>query len=105
MFNKINLLQQPNQKITCNLEDGNGTIYAVDINLRTLMDGSLICDIYVNDEIQVLSEVCCNKMPLLPTDILNGNMYFMDMDGNSDPEYPGFNDRYVLIYDTEFILG
>lgn len=104
MFNKINLLQQPNQKISCNLES-NGTLYAVDIDLRTLMDGSLICNIYVNNEVQVLSEVCCNKMPLVPTNILNGNIYFMDMDGNDDPEYTGFNDKYLLIFDTEFKLG
>lgn len=105
MFNKINLLQQPNQKITCNLEDDNGTIYAVDINLRTTMSGDLICDIYINNEVQVLSETCCNKMPLIPSNKINGNIYFMDMDGNTDPVYTGFNDKYCLIYDTEFELG
>lgn len=102
---EINILNVPNQENSCNLEDENGNLFAVDFKLRTLMDGNLIIDIYVNDEVQVLSAICCNKMPLVPTNILNGNIYFQDFFGDSDPSYEEFNDRFKLIYDTEFRLG
>lgn len=102
---EINLLNVPNQSTSCNLVDDNSNFFAVDFNLRTLMDGNLIIDITVNDEIQVLSSICCNKMPLMPTNLLNGNLYFEDVFGDSDPSYEGFNERYKLIYDTEFRLG
>lgn len=105
MINRINLLIQPNQKLSCNLVDDIGNLYAVDINLRTLPDGHLIADIYIDNETSVLSTICCNKMPLVPTNTLNGNIYFIDMDGDSDPVYTGFENKYYLVYDTEFRLG
>ena len=102
---EINLLKVANQSNSCNLVDEKGNLFAVDFNLRTLMDGCLIIDITVDDEVQVLSSICCNKMPLMPTNILNGNLYFEDVFGDEDPYFEGFNDRFKLIYDTEFRLG
>ena len=92
---KINLLQIPNQSLSCNLTDGKGNYFAVDITLRTLPDGRLCAKIAIND----------NVMPLIPTNILNGNIYFKDTYFDTDPKYIGFNEQYLLIYDTEFKLG
>ena len=101
----INLLQVPNQSLSCNLTDGSGRYYAVDITLRTLQDGNLIANISIDGKAVISSVMCCNKMPLIPTNELNGNIYFEDNHGNSDPVYSGFNERFALIYDTEFYLG
>ena len=46
---EINLLNVPNQSTSCNLVDDNSNFFAVDINLRTLMDGNLIIDISGKD--------------------------------------------------------
>lgn len=105
MKTQINILQVPNQSLSCNLSDNNGNFYAVDITLRTLPDGNLIATIKVNDETVISSVMCCNKMPLIPTNILNGNIYFEDTYFDTDPVYTGFNEQYLLIYDTEFKLG
>ena len=102
---KINLLQSPNQSLSCNLTDGKGNYFAVDITLRTLPDGRLCAKIAINDNVIVSSVVCCNNMPLIPTNILNGNIYFKDTYFDTDPKYIGFNEQYLLIYDTEFKLG
>lgn len=101
----INLLQEPNQELTCNCVDDNGTTFAVDLKLRTLVDGNLCIDIVVDGETQRLSAICTNDMPLLPTNILGGNLYFDDIYGKDDPNYTEFNDRFRLIYDTEFRFG
>lgn len=101
----INLLQEPNQELTCNCTDDNGMSYALDLKLRTLLDGNLCIDIVVDGETQRLSAICTNDMPLLPTNIINGNLYFDDIYGTSDPSYEEFNDRFRLIYDTELKLG
>lgn len=101
----INLLQEPNQELTCNCQDDLGNNFALDLKLRTLPDDNLCIDISVDGEIQRLSAICTNDMPLLPNNILNGNIYFDDLYGTSDPYYTEFNDRFRLIYDTEFRLG
>lgn len=105
MKQQINLLQVPNQTLSCNLNDEEGNFFTVDIGLRTLPDGNVIAKITVNNEVIVSSVMCCNKMPLLPTNILNGNIYFTDTFFDTDPVYTGFNEQYFLIYDTEFRLG
>lgn len=101
----INLLQEPNQELTCNCKDDEGISYAVDLKLRTLPDNNLCIDITVDGELQRLSAICTNDMPLLATDILKGNLYFDDIYGTDEPNYQGFNERFRLIYDTEFRLG
>lgn len=105
MIYYINLLQEPNQKLSCNLNDDEGNYYAVDISLRTLDDGNLIADITIDGNLIIPSVMCCNKMPLIPNNTLNGNIYFKDLYENTDPVYTGFNEKYVLVYDSEFRLG
>lgn len=101
----INLLQVPNQSLSCNLTDDENNTYAVDIDLRTLSDGNMVANISIDGEMIISSVMCCNKMPLIPSNMINGNIYFEDEFDNTDPVYSGFNDKYKLIYDTEFRLG
>lgn len=102
----INLLNEPNQSFSANLEDENGNYFALDMKLRTYSNGSLSCDISI-DGVDVRNGQYCNdRMPLIPRkNIITGNIYFEDQYGNSNPFYEGFNDRYLLIYDTEYNIG
>ena len=100
----ISLLQVPNQKISVNLQNAEGKYISVDIGLRSLYDGSLVADITVNGKIQRLCGMCTNLMPLIPTNTVGGNLYFQDIYGNNDPQFSEFNDRYQLIYDSEYKL-
>lgn len=101
----INLLNEPNQRFSANLTDDNDIVNAVDFALRTLPDGNLLMNISVNNKLQRDGVICCNLMPLVPTNILNGNIYFEDLYGNENPKYEDFNTRFRLIYDTEFYFG
>lgn len=100
----INIIQQPNQSLSVNLTDDNGNVHIADINLRTMYDGFLIMDLIIDDKPQFYGRRCINRMPLLLNRVIQGNLYFYDLFGNSDPVYTEFNDRYVLIYDTEYNL-
>ena len=101
----INLVNIPNQSASCTLTDDEQNVYGLDFNLRTLPDGNILIDITVDGEVQRQGVICTNLMPLVPTNILNGNIYFQDLYGNDNPNYAEFNTRFQLIYDTEFRLG
>lgn len=100
---EINLVKSANQEFSCNLKNGNKT-YSVDIRLRTMPSGFLLADVVVDNELQRLSVICHNKMPLLANDVLGGNLYFNDIYGDTDPVFDELGDRYKLIYDTEYKL-
>lgn len=100
----INIIQEPNQSLSVNLTDDAGNVHIADINLRTMEDGSLIMDLLIDDEPQFYGRRCVNRMPLMLNQVISGNFYFYDLFGNSDPVYTEFNDRYLLIYDTEYSL-
>ena len=100
----INLNQLPNQGFSTNITDKNGTMYSLDIKLRTLRNGLLIMDLAVDGIEQFYGRACVNKIPMLWHNKLNGNIYFEDQYGIEDPEYRGFNDRFLLIYNDEYVL-
>lgn len=99
----INLVQEPNQEFSCNLER-DGEIYICDIKLRTLSDGQLIADIEIDGDKQRSGVMCQDRMPLLYTDKY-GMLYFEDQYGTQSPTYEGLGERYLLIYNTEYSLG
>ena len=104
MKTSINLVQTPNQSLTANITDRTGTVHVCDINLRTMADGYLIMDLSIDNAPVFYGRRCINQMPLMLGGVITGNFYFMDKFGNSDPDYTEFNDRYLLIYDTEYNL-
>lgn len=105
MIYSITLLNVPNQSLTCNLTNKNGTVYICDINLRTLSNKTLSADIAIDGKLLRYGVVCNNKMPLISTNTDIGNIYFKDMYGNENPYYEKFNERFILVYDTEFKIG
>lgn len=100
----INLINEPNSKVSANITDAAGEIHTVNVALRTMADGSLIMDLTIDGEVQFYGRRCINRMPLMLSQVISGNFYFYDLYGNSDPEYSEFNSRYQLIYDTDFNL-
>lgn len=103
---QINLVNAPNQEFSANLKDDDGNFWALDMKLRTYENGALSCDISINGELVRAGQFCNNKMPLIgKKNIIQGNIYFEDQYGNDNPSYEGFNDRFLLIYDTEYRLG
>lgn len=102
---QITLLNEPNQRIDCNLTDDYDNMYQLELSLRTLPDGQLLADLSIDSEGQRFGVICHDRMPLIPNNVLNGNIYFEDLYGKDDPVYNEFNDRFVLVYDTEFVIG
>lgn len=105
MKTSINLTQAPNQSVSANITEKDGTTHIVDIKLRTMPDGYLIIDMGVDDTPVFYGRRCVNKMPLMLGYPMTGNFYFYDQFGNTDPVYTGLGDRYLLIYDDEYELG
>lgn len=93
---QIDLLQEPNQEISVEIGD-----YSYDIAIRTIKNETYIT-ITRDNEVLFYSKRCCNKMPLLNQ--RQGNMYFYDNSGNDDPNWQEFNDRFILVYDDEYLI-
>lgn len=102
---QITLLNEPNQEISADLEDKDGKNIYVDFAFRTFSDGSLCANISFNGEVVRNGIICHNLMPLLPNNNYGGNFYFEDKYGNEDPNFEDFNDRFMLVWDTEYIIS
>lgn len=100
----INLSPTPNQTVSANISDTAGEMHVVELNLRTLPDGSMIADVAIDENWLVYGVRCLNNMPLLLGTQNIGNLYFTDQYGDTDPTYSGLGDQYQLIYDNEYIL-
>lgn len=95
----IPLTINPNQTLNTQI----GTNYLT-INLRTTKQG-LFMDLYLNDKLLFAGRRCCNLMPLIyQKGLIAGNLYFKDLYGNSNPNYEEFNERFILIYDPNYIM-
>ena len=42
-------------------------------------------------------------MPLIQKQKV-GNFYFKDLIGNEDPQYEKFNNRFILVYDSNYMI-
>ena len=94
---QITLKQVPNQYVSFNIgADG------YDIQLRTVK-GQLYADLYLNGNPLFYGRRCCNLMPLIQNQKV-GNFYFKDLIGNEDPQYEKFNNRFILVYDSNYII-
>lgn len=101
---KINLNQIPNQEGSFNITEPNGTVHRCDFSLRLLTDDSMCITLTIDDDTICQSKKCINKMPLVLNNKIKGNIYFLDIYGNTNPDFSKFNERYYLIYDTDYIL-
>lgn len=98
----IPLNQMPNLEVSANLKRADKTVAAADICLRTLTDGFLVMDLYIDGTAEFYGRRCIDRMPMLLNNNLGGNLYFEDKAGTENPDYQKFNDRFVLVYDDEY---
>lgn len=84
----------PNQRFSCNI---NGQNCVFELVMRGV---NLFMNLSVNDEVIINGIICLNKVNLIPYNYLdfNGQLYFEDLQGNSDPFYFGLGTRWVLNY-------
>lgn len=97
----VRLNNIPNQEGSFNITIGN-TVLACNFKLRTLTDNSLIMDLIINGKVMFYGKKCITNMPLIYNNALGGNFYWFDKYGNENPNYVNFNDRFLLIFDTEY---
>ena len=91
---KIPLKQVPSQKFRVVLGGQNCTI-----NLYYRF-GNTYMDLVVGDGVVINGAVCRNRSSVVnvANHIFAGALYFLDLLGDSDPDYKLFNDRYILLY-------
>ena len=60
----------------------------------------LYCDLTVNGITIFTGRMCLNNKPIGNYPYLGfiGQLGFVDTQGNSDPDYPGIDSRFVMIY-------
>lgn len=64
---------------------------------------AIFIDVYVNDVLIIGGVICQNKNRIVRSKYLGyiGDLAFFDTQGNSDPEWEGLGDRYLLGYFDE----
>lgn len=91
---RIELDKIPNQTIRVKLDEKsynltfitrNGHIY---LNEMDIEDEKVLCGI-----------ICLNKTNIFQYIDFKGKLYFEDLNGNENPVYTGFNDRFILVYE------
>jgi hypothetical protein len=93
-MNKIPLKQLPAQKLRVVLDDQNCTL---NIYYRF---GNVYLDLLVGDADVITGAICRNRQNIITVanNDFKGGLYFLDLLGDSDPEYGLFNDRFVLLF-------
>lgn len=90
----VPLEQVPSQQFNIVL---NGQDCAIKIYQK---DEEVFCDMSVSDVAIWKGIKCLNLVEIKPSSYMgfNGSLYFKDLNGNEDPLYTGFGDRWVLVY-------
>lgn len=75
----------------------------VDCNLTFITRGGrLYLDTFsVDNQNKINGVVCLNKNNLFELAKFKGKLYFEDLQGNEEPYFTGFNDRFVLCYEDD----
>ena len=91
---KIPLKQVPSQKLRVVLGGQNCTI-----NLYYRF-GNTYMDLVVGNNVVINGAICRNRSSAVnvANHVFAGALYFLDLLGDSDPNYKLFNDRYILLY-------
>lgn len=63
----------------------------------------LYVDVYKNDEPVCLGVLALNLNKIVRYKYLDfdGDLFFMDTQGSSDPQYKGLGERFILCYDLQ----
>lgn len=93
-FYNISLSKDPNQVFTTELD---GKVCEFEIVSRY---GYTFMNLTVDDEVQFKGIICQNRNNILQYKCykLNGELMFIDTQGNSNPEAEGFGERFFLVY-------
>lgn len=91
---KIPLKQIPSQKLRVVLNRQNCTI---SLYYRF---GNTYMDLVVGNNVVINGAICRNRSSVVnvANHVFAGALYFLDLLGDSDPNYKLFNDRYILLY-------
>jgi hypothetical protein len=62
--------------------------------------GDTYLDLICNDVVIIRGAVCRNRAAVIQkaTNNFTGNLHFIDLLGDSDPNFNGFNDRWSLLF-------
>ena len=84
----------PNQIEAVPLE---GQSYILVLNQRST---GLFMDVFMNGEAIILGVLCENRNLIIRNRYLGatGDFYFVDTQGEEDPDYTGLNSRFLLMY-------
>jgi len=93
----IPLQAVPNQTLTSLVNNQSLNINVYD------KASNLYIDIFLNGDLIVSNVICRDLAPIICREYLgfNGNLMFVDNQGNSDPVYTELGTRYQLVYFTE----
>lgn len=97
---QIPLEATPNQRFSVVLGGQNCTIA---LAARSGIDTRLYCDLAVSG-VPIWSGVLCRNLvnlKLYPALNFAGALWFVDLEGTSDPEWAGLDRRYALLYAAE----
>lgn len=91
----IPLNKYPNQSLTVLLNK-----QKCHITIKQKKTGVFI-DVTVDDKVMVIGQIAINNVPILFHDYrgFNGTITFIDKNGNSNPDFNGFGDKYTLNYE------
>ena len=94
---RIPLSNNPNQQFSIVLNDQNCVI-----TLRQIAQ-QVYASLSVDQEVVFETMACRDRMPLpiFSTTKFSGRLMFIDIRGRENPNYEGFNDRFVLVYLTD----
>lgn len=65
--------------------------------------GSMFLDLVCNNNVIQQGAICTNRAAIVQhaTNDFSGNLFFIDLLGDSAPNFDGFNGRYSLVYLSE----
>ncbi|OBX10418.1 hypothetical protein QV09_05580 [Gallibacterium salpingitidis] len=92
---QIPLASTPNQELTVNVGGQN-----IGITLNTRLNNELYISVTADDKQIINNRICRNKTKLINAEYqdINGELVFLDSQGNSDPNWKELNSRYLLYW-------
>lgn len=88
----VPLLATPSQSLLVTL---GGQQCRIQIDAKST---GMFYSLWVSEVAIISGRICLNLVPLVLFSF-TGDMFFVDIAGNSDPTYDGLGSRYLLIYD------
>lgn len=97
MIYRIPISAIPNQQLSVVLDDQNCVIA-----LRQIAQ-SVYCDLTVDDAVVFQGRICETESLInqYPSRNFHGKLFFVDTKGSDNPQYEGFNSRWLLVYEPE----